>query len=133
MGATDGSKATAERGAIIPCRVCAGHASFFILFPYHKVHVLEISFAINYTKLMVACGTLRRIATNSIVAAPSGNAALTSDQINGHTMKAFSNARERDAESWGWLFNMADKRFQFKSITLPKDACMAIVTAEWKE
>lgn len=47
-------------------------------------------------------------------------------------MKAFNNARERDAETWEWLFNMADKRFEFKGITLPKDARMAIITAEWK-
>ncbi|KAF2470381.1 S-adenosyl-L-methionine-dependent methyltransferase [Lindgomyces ingoldianus] len=47
------------------------------------------------------------------------------------SMKAFNNARERDAETWEWLFSMADKRFQFKGITLPPDARMAIIMAEW--
>ena len=47
------------------------------------------------------------------------------------SMKAFNNARERDAETWQWLFSMADKRFDFKGIMVPQDARMAIITAEW--
>ncbi|KAI8941844.1 hypothetical protein NX059_003043 [Plenodomus lindquistii] len=47
------------------------------------------------------------------------------------SMKAFNNARERDAETWEWLFRMADERFDFKGIVLPKDARMAVITAEW--
>lgn len=47
------------------------------------------------------------------------------------SMKAFNNARERDAETWQWLFRMADQRFAFKEIVLPQDARMAVITAEW--
>ncbi|KAF2194759.1 O-methyltransferase [Zopfia rhizophila CBS 207.26] len=46
-------------------------------------------------------------------------------------MKSFNNARERDAETWEWLFSMADPRYQFKGITIPPEARMAIVEAEW--
>jgi len=47
------------------------------------------------------------------------------------SMKAFNNARERDAEAWKWLLRTADARFAFKEIILPKDARMAVITAEW--
>lgn len=47
------------------------------------------------------------------------------------SMKAFNNARERDAETWAGLFAAADSRFQFLGITLPEGARMAIIQAEW--
>ena len=47
------------------------------------------------------------------------------------SMKAFNNARERDAETWQWLFKMADERFLFRGITIPQGARMAVITAEW--
>jgi hypothetical protein len=47
------------------------------------------------------------------------------------SMKAFKNARERDAETWQWLFKMADERFLFTGMSMPQDARIAIITAEW--
>ncbi len=47
------------------------------------------------------------------------------------SMKAFSNARERDAETWISLFVQADARFKFLGITVPQGARMAIIQAEW--
>lgn len=47
------------------------------------------------------------------------------------TMKAFNNARERDAETWANLFANADSRFRFKGISVPGSSRMAIVEAEW--
>ena len=47
------------------------------------------------------------------------------------SMKAFNNARERDAETWAALFKEADPRYLFKGIVLPKGARMAIIEAEW--
>ena len=46
-------------------------------------------------------------------------------------MKAFNNARERDAETWASLFSRADPRFHFVGITIPPEARMAIILAEW--
>ncbi|KAI1471098.1 putative hydroxyindole O-methyltransferase [Daldinia caldariorum] len=46
-------------------------------------------------------------------------------------MKAFNNARERDAETWEMLFTLADPRFNFLGIKLPQGARMAIIQAEW--
>ena len=48
------------------------------------------------------------------------------------SMKAFNNARERDPETWANLFLKADPRFQFKGITMPPEARMAIILVEWK-
>lgn len=48
------------------------------------------------------------------------------------SMKAFNNARERDPETWARLFSMADPRFQFQGITIPPEARMAIILAEWQ-
>lgn len=48
------------------------------------------------------------------------------------SMKAFNNARERDAEGWAVLFSKADPRFQFMGITIPPSARMAIILAEWR-
>ena len=47
-------------------------------------------------------------------------------------MKAFNNARERDPEAWASLFARADPRFVFKGITMPPEARMAIILAEWE-
>ncbi|KAM7202700.1 S-adenosyl-L-methionine-dependent methyltransferase [Rhypophila sp. PSN 637] len=47
------------------------------------------------------------------------------------SMKAFNNARERDAEDWVRLFARADVRFRFVGITVPQGARMAIIQAEW--
>ena len=47
------------------------------------------------------------------------------------SMKAFNNARERDSETWASLFTQADPRFDFKGITIPPEARMAIILAEW--
>ncbi|PLB54881.1 O-methyltransferase [Aspergillus steynii IBT 23096] len=49
------------------------------------------------------------------------------------SMKAFNNARERDAEAWESLFAKADSRFRFLGITIPPGAQMAIIEAEWSE
>ena len=46
-------------------------------------------------------------------------------------MKAFNNARERDPGDWASLFAQADPRYQLKGITMPPEARMAIVLAEW--
>ena len=48
------------------------------------------------------------------------------------SMKAFNNARERDPETWATLFAMADPRFEFRGITIPPQARMAIILAEWQ-
>jgi hypothetical protein len=48
------------------------------------------------------------------------------------SMKAFNNARERDPETWASLFSKADPRFQFMGITMPPEARMAIILAEWQ-
>lgn len=48
------------------------------------------------------------------------------------SMKAFNNARERDPETWASLFAQADSRFGFKGITIPPEARMAIILAEWQ-
>ena len=47
------------------------------------------------------------------------------------SMKAFNNARERDPETWAMLFAQADPRFRFLGITMPPEARMAIIQAEW--
>ncbi|KAI1821854.1 putative hydroxyindole O-methyltransferase [Xylaria intraflava] len=47
------------------------------------------------------------------------------------SMKAFNNARERDAETWAMLFTMADRRYEFLGITVPQGARMAIIQAQW--
>jgi hypothetical protein len=47
------------------------------------------------------------------------------------SMKAFNNARERDAHTWISLFIEADPRFRFLGITIPPEARMAIIQAEW--
>jgi hypothetical protein len=47
------------------------------------------------------------------------------------SMKAFNNARERDAETWISLFKRADDRFIFKDMIVPAESPMAIVVAEW--
>lgn len=49
------------------------------------------------------------------------------------SMKAFNNARERDAEVWASLFSKADPRFYFMGITMPPGFRMAIILAEWRE
>ncbi|KAE8382378.1 S-adenosyl-L-methionine-dependent methyltransferase [Aspergillus bertholletiae] len=46
-------------------------------------------------------------------------------------MKAFNNARERDAETWRELFKEADERFRVVGITVPAGARMAIIEADW--
>lgn len=48
------------------------------------------------------------------------------------SMKAFNNARERDPETWVSLFSRADPRFRFIGITIPPEARMAIILAEWE-
>ncbi len=48
------------------------------------------------------------------------------------SMKAFNNARERDPETWASLFSKADPHFQFMGITMPPEARMAIILAEWQ-
>ncbi|KAG6356245.1 hypothetical protein INS49_015632 [Diaporthe citri] len=47
------------------------------------------------------------------------------------SLKAFNNARERDANAWEMLFSAADSRFKFLGIKLPQGASMAIIQAEW--
>lgn len=47
------------------------------------------------------------------------------------SMKAFNNARERDAATWASLFAEADPRFKFLGISIPPRARMAIIQAEW--
>ncbi|RYP77927.1 hypothetical protein DL769_003300 [Monosporascus sp. CRB-8-3] len=47
------------------------------------------------------------------------------------SMKAFNNARERDAETWASLFTTADERFKFLGITVPRGARMAVIQSEW--
>ena len=47
-------------------------------------------------------------------------------------MTAFNNAWERDFETWASLFAQADPRFEFKGITIPPEARMAIILAEWR-
>jgi hypothetical protein len=46
------------------------------------------------------------------------------------SMKAFNNARERDAETWVSLFAAADSRFAFKELVVPPEARMTIIIAE---
>ncbi len=48
------------------------------------------------------------------------------------SMKAFNNARERDPETWASLISKADPHFQFMGITMPPEARMAIILAEWQ-
>ncbi|KAI0513195.1 S-adenosyl-L-methionine-dependent methyltransferase [Xylaria bambusicola] len=48
------------------------------------------------------------------------------------SMKAFNNARERDAETWAMLFERADPRYEFLGITIPQGARMAIIQAQWR-
>ncbi|KAI0968466.1 S-adenosyl-L-methionine-dependent methyltransferase [Xylaria arbuscula] len=47
------------------------------------------------------------------------------------SMKAFNNARQRDAEAWAMLFSTADPRYQFLGITVLHGARMAIIQAQW--
>ena len=46
-------------------------------------------------------------------------------------MKAFNNARERDADTWASLFAAADSRLAFKELVVPPEARMAVIVAEW--
>jgi hypothetical protein len=46
------------------------------------------------------------------------------------SMKAFNNARERDAETWISLFKRADDRFIFKDMIVLAESPMAIMVAE---
>ena len=49
------------------------------------------------------------------------------------SMKAFSNARERDAQDWAELFAKADSRFRFEGVRLFEGHRMAIITAGWED
>ena len=57
---------------------------------------------------------------------------LTDPRLMDISMKAFNNARERDPETWASLFSKADPRFKFMGITMPPEARMAIILAEWQ-
>jgi len=75
-----------------------------------------------------------RIVINDICVPDPGQVSIRAERylrIMDISMKAFNNARERDAEAWKWLLRTADARFAFKEIILPKDARMAVITAEW--
>ncbi|KAF2846613.1 S-adenosyl-L-methionine-dependent methyltransferase [Plenodomus tracheiphilus IPT5] len=75
-----------------------------------------------------------KIVVNDICIPDPGQVSIRAERylrIMDISMKAFNNARERDAETWQWLFKMADTRFSFQGIVLPKDARMAVITAEW--
>ncbi|KAM4054660.1 o-methyltransferase [Hirsutella rhossiliensis] len=61
-----------------------------------------------------------------------GIAAERSLRLMDISMKAFNNARERDAETWAGLFAEADARFEFVGITVPEGASMAIIQAQWR-
>jgi hypothetical protein len=60
------------------------------------------------------------------------NATLTDEcRLMDISMKAFNNARERDAETWVSLFRQADSRFIFTDLVVPPESRMAIIVAEW--
>ncbi|KAL2045336.1 hypothetical protein N7G274_002419 [Stereocaulon virgatum] len=75
------------------------------------------------------------IVINDICIPQPGQLGISADRslrLMDISMKAFNNARERDPETWATLFSKADPRFQFKGITLPPEARMAIILAEWQ-
>ena len=49
-----------------------------------------------------------------------------------YLQEAFDSARARDPETWATLFAMADPRFEFRGITIPPQARVAIMLAEWQ-
>lgn len=75
-----------------------------------------------------------RVIINDVCIPEPGQLGVAADRklrIMDISMKAFNNARERDAETWAALFKEADVRFHFKGIVLPEGARMAIIEAEW--
>ena len=47
-------------------------------------------------------------------------------------MKAFTNAKEREAEDWAGLFAKADPRFYFRGVRMPPGSKCAVIEAEWQ-
>jgi len=75
-----------------------------------------------------------RVVVNDICIPEPGQLGIAADRalrLMDISMKAFNNARERDAETWVELFMTADPRFTFLGITVPQGARMAIIEAEW--
>ncbi|KAL9594942.1 MAG: hypothetical protein Q9219_006748 [cf. Caloplaca sp. 3 TL-2023] len=75
-----------------------------------------------------------KIVISDICIPPPGQLGIAADRnlrLMDISMKAFNNARERDPETWAMLFTEADQRYEFKGITMPPEARMAIILAEW--
>ncbi|KAI1320990.1 S-adenosyl-L-methionine-dependent methyltransferase [Xylariaceae sp. FL0255] len=75
-----------------------------------------------------------KIIVNDICIPEPGEMSIAADRalrLLDISMKAFNNARERDAESWATLFAAADAGFKFGGIRIPEGARMAIIEAEW--
>ncbi|PQE28278.1 O-methyltransferase protein [Rutstroemia sp. NJR-2017a BBW] len=75
-----------------------------------------------------------RVVINDICIPQPGQLGIASDRalrLMDISMKAFNNARERDPQIWASLFSRADPRFQLTGITVPPEARMAIIVAEW--
>ncbi|KAK7701460.1 hypothetical protein SLS64_010204 [Diaporthe eres] len=75
-----------------------------------------------------------KVVVNDICIPEPGQTSIAADRAFRKmdiSMKAFGNARQRDAEMWAALFTEADEGFRFVGITLPEGARMAIIQAEW--
>ena len=47
-------------------------------------------------------------------------------------MKELNNGKERDAEEWAALFQVADPGFKFRRIKYPEGAKLAVIEAVWE-
>ncbi|KAI9664064.1 MAG: hypothetical protein M1821_007555 [Bathelium mastoideum] len=75
-----------------------------------------------------------KVVINDICIPPPGMLGVYADRnlrLMDISMKAFNNARERDPETWAMLFAKADPRFKFMGVTMPPEARMVIIVAEW--
>lgn len=75
-----------------------------------------------------------KVVVNDICIPEPGQTSIAADRAFRKmdiSMKAFGNARQRDAEAWAALFTEADEGFRFVGISLPQGARMAIIQAEW--
>ncbi|KAK8135162.1 S-adenosyl-L-methionine-dependent methyltransferase [Apiospora sp. TS-2023a] len=75
-----------------------------------------------------------RIVVNDICIPEAGQLGVRADRGFRQmdiSMKAFNNARERDAGAWVQLFASADHNLEFVGVTVPSGARMAIIEAKW--
>ena len=48
-------------------------------------------------------------------------------------MLTIQNARERERDDWVGLFQQADRRFKFVSVTAQENSASAVIVATWEE